>query len=86
MENVRVLRAMWKFIENNGCAWEEIKKSTTKWFDANEWSELLDMTITSQRLASMYKQGFVVRCQDKKYYGNNNYHYFPAVRPDNLWE
>lgn len=55
--------------------YKEFNKAKQTWFTAEEWSEELDMNITPQRLAVMYKAGLVDRCKDRKYYGDDRYRY-----------
>ena len=83
MENTRVIKAMWKFIEDNGVNWAAVQKnkSTNSWMDAHEWSDALEEKITSARLASMYNAGLVDRVKDKAYFGNDRFHYFPITAP-----
>ena len=86
MENTRVLKAMWKFIEDNGINWAKIQKKTCDaWMDAYEWSDALEEKITSSRLVSMYNAGLVDRVKDKAYFGDDRFHYFPTTIPDNSW-
>jgi hypothetical protein len=87
MENTKVLKAMANYIEDNGINAEKVRKmATSAWLTAKEWSDILGMTISSQRMTSMYNAGLVVRTKDKKYFGDNNYHYFPTTTPINDWE
>ena len=50
------------------------------WFTADEWSKQLGITITPQRLGSMYKAGLVLRQQDKSYWGDNKCRYDVAYQ------
>ena len=86
MENTKVLKAMWKFIEDNGINWAKIQKMTCDaWMDAYEWSDALEEKITSSRLVSMYNAGLLDRKRDKAYFGDDRFHYFPITTPDNSW-
>lgn len=86
MENTRILKAMWKFIEDNGINWAKVQKMTcNSWMDVYEWSNALEEKITSSRLVSMYKNGLVDRVKDKAYFGDDRFHYFPITTPDNSW-
>lgn len=81
MENTKVLKAMQNYVETSGMNWEKVEKACcSSWSDANEWSEILGMSITPQRLASMFRAGLVVRNKDKQFFGDNNYRYFPIMR------
>lgn len=44
-------------------------------FTADEWSEELEIKVTPQRLAAMWKQGLVVREKNRRYYGDDKYRY-----------
>ena len=81
MENMRVIKAMWKYIEDNGVNWAAAQKHTTAWMDVYDWSSVLEEKITSARLASMYNAGLVDRVKDKAYFGNDRFHYFPITAP-----
>ena len=82
MENTRVIKAMWKFIEDNGVNWAKIQKMCcASWMDANDWSSILGEKITSAKLASMYNAGLVDRVKNKAYFGNDRFHYFPITAP-----
>ena len=81
MENTRVIKAMWKSIEDNGFNWAKIQKYTNAWMDVYDWSSLLGEKITPARLASMYKAGLLDRVKDKAYFGNDRFHYFPITAP-----
>lgn len=81
MENTRVIKAMWKYIEDNELNWARIQKNTGAWMDVYDWSSVLEEKITSARLASMYKAGLVDRVKDKAYFGNDRFHYFPITAP-----
>ena len=86
MENTKVLKAMWKFIEDNGINWAKIQKMICDaWMDAYEWSDALEEKITSSRLVSMYNAGLLDRKKDKAYFGDDRFHYFPITTPDNSW-
>ena len=86
MENTRVLKTMWKFIEDNNVNWAKIQKMVCdSWMDANGWSIVLEEKITSARLVSMYNAGLVDRVKDKAYFGNDRFHYFPIAAPDHSW-
>ena len=86
MENTRVLKAMWKYIEDNGINWAGVQKMTcNSWMDAHEWSDALEEKITSSRLVSMYNAGLVDRIKNKAYFGDDRFHYFPITIPDNNW-
>ena len=87
MENTRVLKAMWKYIEDNGINWAGVQKMTcNSWMDAHEWSDALEEKITSSRLVSMYNAGLVDRVKNKAYFGDDRFHYFPITIPDNNWD
>ena len=87
MENTRVLKAMWKYIEDNGINWAGVQKMTcNSWMDAHEWSSALEEKITSPRLMSMYNAGLVDRVKNKAYFGDDRFHYFPITIPDNNWD
>ena len=81
MENTRVIKAMWKYIEDNSVNWTRIQKNTCFWMDVYDWSSVLDEKITSARLTSMYNAGLVGRAKDKAYFGNDRFHYFPITAP-----
>ena len=82
MENTRVIKAMWKFIEDNGVNWARIQKmSCASWMDVYDWSSILGEKITPARLASMYNAGLLDRVKDKAYFGNDRFHYFPITAP-----
>ena len=81
MENTRVIKAMWKYIEDNGMNWVRIQKNTGAWMDVYDWSSVLEEKITSARLASMYNAGLVDRVKNKAYFGNDRFHYFPITAP-----
>ena len=82
MENTRVIKAMWKFIEDNGVNWVRIQKTACgSWMDVYGWSSVLEEKITSARLASMYNAGLVDRVKDKAYFGDDRFHYFPITAP-----
>ena len=81
MENTRVIKAMWKYIEDNSVNWTRIQKNTCFWMDVYDWSSVLEEKITSARLASMYNAGLVGRVKDKAYFGNDRFHYFPITAP-----
>ena len=83
MENTRVIKAMWKFIEDNGVNWAAVQKnkSTNVWMDVYDWSSVLGEKVTSARLTSMYNAGLVDRVKDKAYFGNDRFHYFPITAP-----
>ena len=81
MENTRVIKAMWKYIEDNGVNWTSIQKNDAFWFDVYDWSSVLGEKITSARLTSMYNAGLIGRTKDKKYFGNDRFHYFPITAP-----
>ena len=86
MENTRVLKAMWKYIEDNDINWAGVQKMTcNSWMDAHEWSDALEEKITSSRLVSMYNAGLVDRIKNKAYFGDDRFHYFPITTPDNNW-
>ena len=87
MENMRVLKAMWKYIEDNDINWAKVQKMTcNSWMDAHEWSDALEEKITSSRLVSMYNAGLVDRVKNKAYFGDDRFHYFPITIPDNNWD
>ena len=87
MENTRVLKAMWKYIEDNGINWAKVQKMTyNSWMDAYEWSNALEEKVTSARLVSMYNAGLVDRVKNKAYFGDDRFHYFPITNPDNNWD
>ena len=81
MENTRVIKAMWKYIEDNGVNWVRVQKNDAFWMDVYDWSSVLGEKITSARLASMYNAGLIGRTKDKKYFGNDRFHYFPITAP-----
>lgn len=81
MENTRVIKAMWKYIEDNGMNWVRIQKNTGAWMDVYDWSSVLEEKITSARLASMYNAGLVDRVKNKAYFGDDRFHYFPITAP-----
>ena len=81
MENTRVIKAMWKSIEDNGFNWAKIQKMSTAWMDAYDWSSLLGEKITPARLTSMYNAGLLGRAKNKAYFGNDRFHYFPITAP-----
>ena len=54
---------------------KEYNGAKQAWFTAKEWSRLLEMEITPQRLTAMYKAGLVERWRDRRYFGDNNYRY-----------
>ena len=81
MENTRVIKAMWKYIEDNGMNWAKVQKYTGSWMDVYDWSSVLEEKITSARLASMYNAGLVDRVKNKAYFGNDRFHYFPITAP-----
>ena len=81
MENTRVSKGMWKFIEDNGMNWVRIQKNTGAWMDVYDWSSILEEKITPARLASMYNAGLLDRVKDKAYFGNDRFHYFPITAP-----
>lgn len=82
MENTRVIKAMWKFIEDNGVNWVRIQKMVCgSWMDVYGWNSVLGEKITSARLASMYNAGLVDRVKDKAYFGDDRFHYFPITAP-----
>lgn len=81
MENTRVIKAMWKYIEDNGLNWASIQKNDGAWFDVYDWSSVLGEKISSARLTSMYNAGLIGRTKDKKYFGNDRFHYFPITAP-----
>ena len=81
MENTRVIKAMWKFIEDNEFNWAQIQKMSTAWMDVYDWSAVLGEKITSARLTSMYNAGLVDRAKNKAYFGNDRFHYFPITAP-----
>ena len=82
MENTRVIKAMWKFIEDNGVNWVRVQKmGCAAWMDANDWSAVLEEKITSARLTSMYNAGLLGRAKNKAYFGNDSFHYFPITAP-----
>ena len=82
MENTRVIKAMWKYIEDNGVNWARIQKmGCASWMDVDDWSSVLEEKITPARLASMYNAGLLDRAKDKAYFGNDRFHYFPITAP-----
>ena len=81
MENTRVIKAMWKFIEDNGMNWARIQKMDEFWMDVYDWSALLGEKISPARLTSMYNAGLIGRTKDKAYFGNDRFHYFPITAP-----
>ena len=82
MENTRVIKAMWKYIEDNCVNWAQIQKmGYISWMDVYDWSSILGEKITSARLTSMYNAGLIGRTKDKKYFGNDRFHYFPITAP-----
>ena len=81
MENTRVIKAMWKYIEDNDVNWVRVQKYTGSWMDVYGWSSVLEEKITPARLASMYKAGLLDRVKDKAYFGNDRFHYFPITAP-----
>ena len=81
MENTRVIKAMWKYIEDNCVNWAKVQKYTGSWMDVYGWSSVLEEKITPARLASMYKAGLLDRVKDKAYFGNDRFHYFPITAP-----
>ena len=85
MENTRVLKAMWKWIENEGVNWTRVQKDSCGWLDVYDWTAVLGEKITTSRLTSMYNAGLLDRAKDKSYFGNDRFHYFPIITPDNSW-
>ena len=82
VENTRVIKAMWKFIEDDGLNWAKIQKMTcASWMDANDWSSILGEKITSARLVSMYNAGLLGRVKNKAYFGDDRFRYFPITAP-----
>ena len=81
MENTRVIKAMWKYIEDNGMNWVRIQKNTGAWMDVYDWSSVLEEKITSARLTSMYNAGLIGRAKHHAYFGNDRFHYFPITAP-----
>ena len=82
MENTRVIKAMWKFIEDNGVNWVMVQKmGCASWMDVYDWSSILGEKITSVRLTSMYNAGLIGRVKNKAYFGNDRFHYFPITAP-----
>lgn len=81
MENTRVIKAMWKYIEDNGFNWAKIQKMSEFWMDVYDWSSLLGEKISPARLTSMYNAGLIGRTKDKAYFGNDRFHYFPITAP-----
>ena len=82
MENTRVIKAMWKYIEDNGVNWAKIQKmGCASWMDVYDWSSILGEKITSARLTSMYNAGLLGRAKNKAYFGNDRFHYFPITAP-----
>ena len=43
--------------------------------DFEGWAQVLELPITAQRMASMYRQGLVERHKDFHYYGDDRYRY-----------
>lgn len=64
-----------EIIRDKMVEYKEYNRAKQAWFTAKEWSGLLEMEITPQRLTSMYKAGLVERARNKEYYGDNNYRY-----------
>lgn len=85
MENMKVLKAMWKAIEEYGINAASVKNKPNCWLDAYDWTAMTGEKITSSRLTSMYKAGLIDRAKDKAYFGNDRFHYFPTTTPDNSW-
>ena len=83
MENTRVIKAMWKYIEDNGVNWAAVQKnkSTNVWMDVYDWSSVLGEKVTSARLTSMYNAGLIGRVKNKAYFGDDRFHYFPITAP-----
>ena len=81
MENTRVIKAMWKYIEDSGVNWVRVQKMDAFWMDVYDWSAVLGEKITPARLTSMYNAGLIGRTKDKKYFGNDRFHYFPITEP-----
>lgn len=83
MENTRVLKAMWKAIEEHGINVAHVKKDSSGWLDIYDWTAITGEKITSSRLTSMYNAGLVNRAKNKAYFGNDRFHYFPIITSDN---
>lgn len=83
MENTRVIKAMWKYIEDNGINWAKIQKYNVSnvWMDAYGWSNVLEEKITSARLTSMFNAGLIGRMKSKVFFGDDRFHYFPITEP-----
>ena len=62
-------------IQKKMLEFKEYNRAKQARFTAKEWSNLLEMEITPQRLTSMYKAGLVERWKDRSYFGDNNYRY-----------
>lgn len=81
MENTRVIKAMWKYIEDSNVNWVSVQKNDAFWMDVYDWSAVLGEKISPARLTSMYNAGLIGRTKDKKYFGNDRFHYFPITAP-----
>ena len=81
MENTRVIKAMWKYIEDTEVNWVRVQKNDAFWMDVYDWRAVLGEKITSARLASMYNAGLIGRVKDKAYFGDDRFHYFPITAP-----
>ena len=81
MENTRVIKAMWKYIEDNCVNWAKVQKNTGAWMDVYDWSSVLGEKVTSARLTSMYNAGLIGRVKNKAYFGDDRFHYFPITAP-----
>ena len=81
MENTRVIKAMWKYIEDSGINWAKVQKYTGSWMDVYDWSSVLGEKITSARLTSMFNAGLIGRMKSKVFFGDDRFHYFPITAP-----
>lgn len=85
MTNIDIINAMANYIKENDCNHEKIMKAGGAWLTADEWASNLGMEISTSRMTAMYKAGLVLREKDKKHYGDNVFHYWPANLEVTAW-
>lgn len=83
--NNNVIKAMAKYIEDNGYIQEEAIKDIKLWKTAKEWSDIFGIDISTSRLTSMYNNNLILRAKDKKIYKDNVFHYWPKVLSVCAW-
>ena len=79
MDNDTIISAMAKYINENKINHEKILQFNTCWMTVQEWSDVTGLKLSVSKMTALHKAGLVVRVKNKEHYGDDVFHYWPAV-------